>query len=349
VRIELIFDTMKNNFIPSYKAGLLLLVLITVAGSCKKDPFKVDVSDIKTNITITRFEEVLFSVDPSAIEKLIPLWKKEFGVFFSNYCYIVKLGNIDDPGFPERLRAFVTNHYNYLIYNRTRQVFPNLNSLTSELNDAFRHYLHYFPGKPAPKVFTYISGFNQSAITDDSLLAIGLDKYLGKEEELYKQIGVYNYLVVNMQPKKIISDCMIFWGETEFPFNDSVNNLIANMIYRGRLLYFTSAMIPGQPDSLKWGFTQENLNYFRSSEKSMWAYLVENKLLFNTDKFTIDKFILEGPFTKDFGRGSPARAAVWIGYRIVKSYMARNSKMTLPELMEENNYLKLLNQSAYNP
>jgi len=152
-----------------------------------------------------------------------------------------------------------------------------------------------------------------------------------------------------MHPKKIISDCMNFWGEMEFPFNDSVNNLIAIMIYRGRLLYFTSAMLPDQPDSLKCGFTQENLDYFSSSEKSMWAYLVENKLLFNTDKFTIDKLILEGPFTKDFGRGSPARAAVWIGYRIVQSYMARNSKITLPELMEENNYLKILNQSAYNP
>ena len=347
--IELIFDTMKNKMIHYYKAGLLLMVFLMVAGACRKDPFKVNVSGIETNIAITRFEEVLFSVDPSAIEKFIPQWEKEFGVFFRHYCNIAKLGNIDDPGFPDRLKAFVTDHYNYLIFCRTRQVFPDLNSLTSELNDAFRHYLHYFPRKPTPKVFTYVSGFNQSAITDDSLLAIGLDKYLGKEEELYRQIGVYKYLVLNMHPKKIISDCMNFWGEMEFPFNDSVNNLIAIMIYRGRLLYFTSAMLPDQPDSLKCGFTQENLDYFSSSEKSMWAYLVENKLLFNTDKFTIDKLILEGPFTKDFGRGSPARAAVWIGYRIVQSYMARNSKITLPELMEENNYLKILNQSAYNP
>jgi hypothetical protein len=349
VLIEIIFDTMKNNMIGYINSGLLFIIMLVLTGACKKDPFKVNVSEIKTGITITRFEEILFSADPSAIEKNIPLWKKEFGVFFRHYSYILKLGDVDDPGFPDRLRVFVTDHTNYRIYNRTMQVFPDLNRLTSELNDAFRYYLHYFPGKPVPKVITYVSGLNQSAITDDSLLAVGLDKYLGKDEPFYRQAGIYNYLLLNMHPGKIASDCMNFWGETEFPFNDSVNNLIANMIYRGRLLYFTSAMLPGQPDTLKWGFTHENLDFFYSSEKSMWAFLVENKLLFNTDRFTIDKFILEGPFTKDFGRGSPARAAVWIGYRIIQSYMTRNSKVTLPELMKEKNYLRILNQSAYNP
>jgi hypothetical protein len=142
---------------------------------------------------------------------------------------------------------------------------------------------------------------------------------------------------------------MQFWGETEFPFNDSINNLISGMIYQGRLLYFTHVMLPEQPDSLNWGFSQSSLDYFHETEKSMWAYLVEKKLLFSTDRFTIDKFTLVGPFTRDFGRGSPARAAVWIGLRIVQDYMRRNPDITVNELMEERDYLKILNRSAYNP
>ena len=46
--------------------------------------------------------------------------------FFNHYCYITGLGNTEDPDFPERLRAFITDRYNYLIYNRTLQVFPDL-------------------------------------------------------------------------------------------------------------------------------------------------------------------------------------------------------------------------------
>jgi hypothetical protein len=332
------------------KTGILLIAsVLLILTACKRDPFRVNVSAIKVDLVVSRFEMELFTADPSALENYIPKWKKEYGDFFRHFSYILKLGSIDDPEYSERLRQFVTDQSNYRIYKLTRQVFPDLDTFTSELTDAFRHYRYYFPDKPVPRVITYVSGFNQSAITDDSLLAVGLDKYLGKDENLYRQIGVYNYLLVNMHPQKLVSDCMLFWGETEFPFNDSINNLIANMIYRGRLLYFTHAVLPDQPDTLNWGFTQKGLDYFKSSEKAMWAYLVQHKLLFNTDRFTIDKFILEGPFTKDFGRDSPSRSAIWIGYRIVQSYMQRNRNITLPELMEEKNYLTILNLSAYNP
>src|SRR5512133_2488397 len=152
-----------------------------------------------------------------------------------------------------------------------------------------------------------------------------------------------------MRAEKMASECRKWWGETEFVFNDSVNNLIANMIYRGRLLYFISAMIPEAPDSMNWGFTGREIEYLEKNEKSMWAYLVEHKLLFSSDRFEINKFIQEGPFTAGFGNQSPARAAVWIGYRIIKAYVQRNGKTTLPELMAQRDYLKMLNLSGYNP
>ena len=174
---------------------IILLFVALIAVTCKNNPFRVDVSDIKTNLNITRFEKELFSTDPSALENYIPKWKNEYGEFFQHYSYILKLGYIDDPGFVDGLRLFVTDHTNYQIYKRTLQVFPDLGTFTAELNDAFSHYRYYFPNKPIPRVVTSISGFNQSAITDDSLLAMGLDKYLGTGENLYKQYGIYNNLV----------------------------------------------------------------------------------------------------------------------------------------------------------
>jgi hypothetical protein len=332
------------------KNFLILLFLFTLLmAGCNKDPFRVDITDIRADISISRFEKDLFSADPSKLEENIPVWKKEYGIFFQHFSYILKLGPVDDPGFADRLRQFVTDRTNFTVYEKTLQIFPDMESFEKDISLAFRHYRYYFSDKPIPRIVTYISGFNQSAITDDSLLAVGLDKYLGSGEEIYRKIGVYNYLLTNMHPGKMVSDCILFWGETEFPYNDSINNLLTNMLYRGRLLYFTSAMIPGEPDTLKWGFTERNLGFCKANEKSMWAYLVEKKLLFSTDRFTIDKFILEGPFTSDFGRESPGRAAVWLGYRIVSDYMSKNSDVTLQDLMEERDYMRILNLSAYNP
>jgi len=323
--------------------------MVTLAFACHHDPLHVNVSGIQVDIATDRFENDLFFADPSLLEDSLPEWKKKYGAFLQHFSYITKLGNTEDPAYAEKLRQFVSDHGNYLIFKRTMEVFPDLDTFTASLTDAFAHYRYYFPDKTIPRIITYVSGFNQSAITDDSLLAIGLDKYLGTNETLYRQIGIYNYLLVNMHPGKLVSDCMLFWGETEFPFRDSLNNLLVNMVYRGRLLYFTDAMIPAGPDSLNWGFTSKNLDFCVSNEKLMWTTLIENKYLFSTDRFTIDKFILEGPFTKDFGRDSPARAAVWLGYRIVCAYMANNPGVTLPELMEEKDYMKILNLSAYNP
>jgi len=142
---------------------------------------------------------------------------------------------------------------------------------------------------------------------------------------------------------------MLFWSETEFEFNDSVDDLISNMIYSGKLMYLLHALLPEQPDTLKWGFTSNQLNFCINNEKQMWTYLVSNKLLFNSDRFTVNKFIEEGPFTSDFTNESPGRAAIWLGYRIVRSYMNKNPDLTIEDLMKESNYMNILNLSAYNP
>jgi hypothetical protein len=328
---------------------LLLPVILLLAAACQHNRFEIDTGGIEAPLSVQRFEEDLFGADPAAIADSLPAWKARYGEFLQHFSYVLKLGDVNDPDYAARLVLFTTDHSNYQIYKRTREVYARPDTFINDLTEAFRHYRYYFPDKPIPRVVTFVSGLTQSAITDTNLLAIGLDKYLGADEALYREIGLYRYLSVHMYPEKLVPDCMAFWGETEFPFYDSVNNLLSNMVYRGRLMYFTKAMVPSKPDTVNWGFTKAGLEFCSENERAMWTNLIENKLLFSTDRFTIDKFIQEGPFTKDFGRGSPSRAAVWTGYRIVAAYMDKNPGLTLSQLMQEKDYMKILNLSAYNP
>ena len=332
------------------KKFLILILLLLMIISCTKDRNKVNLSGIKVNLDIKRFEQKLFEADPSMIDSVIPDLEQEFGNFFQIFNYrIIRIGSDEQPSYPDLLVKFVTDFDIYKIYVKTQEVFPNLNDLKSNLNDAFRHYKYYFPEKDIPQIVTYVSGFNQAVVSDVNLLAIGLDDYLGVDEELYKQLGVYEYMIRNMHKERIPTDCMRLWASTEFPFNDSINNLISNMIYEGMVMYFVDRMLPDQSATLTWGFTEDELTFCKNNEQQMWTYLIENKLLFNSDKFTINKFIKEGPFTKDFSSESPARAAVWIGYNIVKSYMKNHKNISLKQLMNEKIYQKILNASFYNP
>ncbi|MBN2214904.1 MAG: hypothetical protein JW723_11720 [Bacteroidales bacterium] len=332
------------------KKILFLPVIALVMFSCGKTPEDVNVSDIEVNIGIKRFDKELFEADPAVIGDLIPGLKEKYGRFFGIFNHrIAGLGSPENPSYPEYLKAFVTDYLNYRIYRRTTEVFPDIGFIKTELEDAFRHYRYYFPDMPLPEVITYVSGINQSVVSDSLLLAVGLDDYLGVDEPLYRQTGIYQYLVRGMYKERIATDCMRLWAMTEFPFNDSVNNLASNMIYEGMVMYFTDRMIPGKPDTLKWGFSSGGLDFCRNNEKQMWAYLIEQRLLFDSDRLTIDKFTREGPFTKDFSYESPARAAVWIGWRIVDSYMDHHKELKLKDLMRETDYQKILNESYYNP
>jgi hypothetical protein len=81
----------------------------------------------------------------------------------------------------------------------------------------------------------------------------------------------------------------------------------------------------------------------------MWTYLVEHDLLFTSDQFTIRKFTGEAPFTSYYTNESPGRAAVWLGFRIVESYMMKNPAVKLSELMNDADFQGILEKAKYSP
>ena len=327
--------------------GLLIIIL---PASCRPKDFDAQVPADKVHVSIDRFEQDMFSADPARADSLVSLLQRRYGNFFELFArQIIAIGSTGAPHFQESLKAFITHYDNYSVYQRVQQVFPNLDEIEAKLNGAFRRFLYYFPEKQVPRVISFVSGFNYSVVSDSGLLGIGLDKYLGADEELYSRAGIFQYLRMNMHPGKIPSDCMRLWAETEFTYNDSVNNLLSDMVYEGKIMFFVKAMFPDEPDSLLWGFTAAQMKFCETHEKQMWAYLVEYKLLFKTDRFTIDKFTREGPFTTEFSDQSPARSAVWIGYKIVEKYLKKNDTISLEALMKEGDYQKILALSAYNP
>lgn len=337
---------MKRNILLSGCFLLLLFVLIC----CQRNARYKKFTDKKIELSVERLETKMFSADPAHSDSLADIMKQQFGVFFDLYTrQITNIGSIHHPFFYQSFQSFITDYHNYQIYSRVREVFPDLGKLTKDLNQAFSRYHYYFPERTLPKIITFISGFNYSVVSDSGILGIGLDNYLGADEPLYTKAGIYNYLRVNMHPLKIPSDCMRLWAETEFPDENSMKNLLNAIIYEGKIMYFVKQMLPGEPDSLIWGFTAPQMKFCMNNEKQMWTYLIEYKLLFTTDRFVINKFIREGPFTKDFSSESPARAAAWIGYRIVEKYMNKNKRITIADLMKETDYQMILSASGYNP
>lgn len=335
------------------KSGILLIIVALFCMfsiSCTNN--KEDSGKEGIILKTVRFENELFAFDIYTLADSFVILHQKYPDFFSLFGNrIIEIGDPSEPGFGDALSQFVTDQAVHEIYNRVKIVHQNFKNPVQELEKGFETFGKLFPEMHIPVIYTYISGFNQSVVVADNILGISLEKYLGTNDPLYNQVypPLPAYQRSLMNPDRIAIDAMLGWVVSEFDYKPEQDNLLSRMIHDGRNMYLLSKLYPNLSDSVLWGFSSQKMNFCLANERSMWTYLIEQKLLFSTDKFKLLQFTGEAPFTKDFSQESPGKAAIWIGYRIVDSYMRKNAKLTLPELMQENNYQKILNDSRYKP
>lgn len=318
--------------------------------ACKNNTDPVNLSGAEVEINIERFGHELFNVDLDSIPAHVLYLSEKYGDFFTKYNqHVIQIGDENSRNYPAYLTSFLTDYTMNQVYEKCKEVFPDVEMTEKKLTDAFKRFKYYYPDKSVPEIYTMISGFNQSVVVGRNYIGIGLDKYLGRDCMFYKQLNWPRYKVMKMYKEKIPSDCIRAWALTEYEYNDSINNVVNNMIYHGKIIYYTKTMMPHEHDTLIMGFTNEQLEWCKKNEKRMWTYLIEHNILYNTDYMTITKYIHDGPYTPGFPRESPGRAALWIGWRIVDEYMGRHSEVTLKELMKEEDTKKILNGSRYDP
>jgi len=329
----------------------LIFFLLIVSGlvSCKRNPMKVDVSNISIRLKIKHLDADLLNLKADEIATAIPSLKNSYGDFFDIFTYqMIAIGGTDQSNFTQMLNSFITDT---IVQQAKASVAQNIDTLRfrKELETAFKHYKYYFPEKEIPAIYTCISGFNQSIVVAQNLLGVSLDNYLGSQSQFYEKLGLPAYKRRNMRSEKLVPEMMQAWADTEWPRPDKENTLFSNMIQQGKVLYFLDAMFPEMNDTLKIGYTEKQMVFCRKNETKMWTYLAEHKMLFTTDRMSIKRFIDDAPYTASFSEESPGRSGAWIGWQIVRAYMKSHPEVKLPDLMNNPNFQEILNQSGYQP
>lgn len=327
-----------------YLVGIAVIMI-----ACVRNPLKINVSDVDLDLRIRHLDHDLLKLNKDQISERLPELKAAYGEFFSIFTYeMIAIGGDEQENFVEMLNSFVADS---MIRGLVDSVAEKVDTvfLRKELEQAFRHYRYYFPGKPIPNIYTCISGFNQSVVTSENVIGISLDKYLGAKSSYYQQLALPLYKRKNMNPVNMIPDVMYAWAMTEWPKADQSNTLLSQMIQEGKMMYFIDALLPDLHDTLKIGYSKEQLQFCESNEGRMWTYLAEHKLLFASERMSVKRFIDDGPYTSVFSDKSPARTGVWLGWQIVRSYMKQNPKVKLEELLTNSDFQAILNQSGYQP
>lgn len=330
---------------------LLIAIQLTLILSCNRNPLKVDISEIEKEVEVVRFDEALFHLPLRDTLAEFSALREKHPEFFDLFTWkVINTGGIDEEYFSDIMGSFLTDSMITKAKYHSEQVFHNFKDTEEGLIKAFKYYHYHFPNKQLPVIYTMISGYNQSVVTAEGIIGISLDKYLGRDYEYYQQLSnVPLYKIKNMHPDKILSDVAWAWSMTEFNESQNATTLLDHIIQQGKLMYVVDAMLPEMHDSLKIGYTGEQLEWSRKNEPQMWNYLIENRLLFSNKRMDILRYINDGPYTTGFPIESPPRSGIWIGWQIIREYMKKHKDKTLPELIENHNYQQILNESKYFP
>lgn len=227
--------------------------------------------------------------------------------------------------------------------------YPDMSSYERAFTDALGRYISEFPDREQPQVVTFVSEFGNKAILYDGGLGISLDMFLGKQYPYYDGIGMPLFIKEFLTADAILPNAMRVLAEDHVRFPDAEATMLERIVYEGKKLYFAKTMLPRTPSNLIIEYNEDQYSWCLDNEANIWGHLVESEILYSQKYTEYNRYVDPSPTTYGLPAEAPGRLGIWVGWRIVESYMDRRSGTSLKKLMEELDARTILEDSGYRP
>lgn len=312
--------------------GLNLALLM----GCQDDPGQ--------NIAITshfrRFDRAFFRTDTAHFDTALARLRQAYPVFFGQ------------DATTEFWRHMRTEPLQRELYQKVQEVFGSMTAENRRLNQAMKRYYHYFGTEDTLAFYAYISrlDFEYPVLYADSLVFAALDLYLGSDAPYYQQLP--RYLAYQRQPAFLVRDVLSAVLKARQPPLPPQPTLLEAMVYHGKRAYILHQLLPDLSLARIFKFRPNKLRFVEEHEAQMWAYFIEQELLFKRDQRLLRRFIVPAPFSKfrtKLDAKTPGRIGHWYGYLLVKEYMEERPGTSLPQLLQGTSARDILRLSGYQP
>ncbi|NNE29760.1 MAG: hypothetical protein HKN16_08985 [Saprospiraceae bacterium] len=235
------------------------------------------------------------------------------------------------------------------LFDTCSLVFNDFSLYEKDLEQAFQFYKYYFHERDIPRIITFASEYTYGNFTlGEEILGIGLDFFLGEDHKGYPPQIFPRYVQRRMTPEHLVSRSMqTLLGEIMPP--QSGDRMLDYMIHNGKVLYFLDHLLPHTPDSIKLGYTQEQVEWVNDNELDMWSFFLAEELLYYTQFKEFRKYVEASPDSPGMPDQAPGRTANWIGWQIVKQYMEKNPNITMEGLLKQESAQVLFTKAKYKP
>lgn len=330
------------------------LIQIILFSACKNNGNNPDVSGIKVDLQLQRFEEDLFKLDSLQMAEGLQKLTAKYPFFAPNF-----IGNIlnTDPSWPDDsanayISSFINSYRN--LYDSSRKLFADFSPYEKKLEQSLQYLKYYFPKYPQPKrLITYIGPLDgYGDILAPDALIVGLQHHMGANFSLYKSAWLaetYPAFISNrFTPDFITINSMKNIVGDMYPEKFEDKSLVIQMVEKGKRLYLLQKLVPDAEDYQIIGFTKKQLKESLDREAIIWDLFVQNNLLRTQDFSMIKNYIGDSPKTQELGEASPGNIGSFSGWQIVKKYMSKHPELTPAMLMATDAEL-IFQEAKYKP
>lgn len=332
-------------------------VLLFAFFSCSDKDAAPDVSDIKLNIAVKRFDKDFFSLDTTALPASLQSLEKKYpgfpDLYFTYFAPVREIAAQNNTDFNGGLRIY----YRFIrpLADSVAKAFPSTAKIEEGLAENLRYVKHYFPSFKTPEVLTSVEGFNPNDPTEifgttyyQDKLVISLQMFLGRNYSGYDPTVYPDYIRRRFTREFIVPNCLRAVAGDLYPDSSGSTSLIEQMVEKGKQWWLLKKFLPHTPDSLITGYTAQQTKDLEREEANIWGVIAQNENLFSVDPVTVQTYVGESPFTQTLPQGAPGNIGPWIGWRIVRKFEEENPKLTVQQVLRTT-AKKIFSEAKYKP
>ena len=308
-----------------YSYSLVLSAFIGVSSCNQNSELEKEINSLNFNVNVERFDKLF--MESNEVE--FYSYKDDFPFLFPN--------NIPDSILLQRKDDSIQK----LIKSSVDSVFLDFSSIEDDLSSLYKHIKYYNPSLKKPRLITVFSDvdYRNKVIVTDTIVLIGIDNYLGSEHVFYTSF--YKHIRKNLNKNQIVVDLADKYASKMI--NQPVREIFLDeLIYQGKKMYLKDLWLPKSEEYSRIGYTADELNWAEDNEFYIWQYFIENEILYDNNSKLYDRFIARGPFSRfnlQLDSESPSSLGIYIGWKIVKSFMKNNDIKLVDMLQSDSQYI----------